>query len=248
MPCAPLLLAALAAAAPADTAAPRPPPPAGHLVAAALLASAREARQAGDSAAEQDRLRKAVEADPGWDLPRLDLAELLLRVEGSGAAARALLEVPGLPEGNPRLPRLRGAAAEQLGAVAAAAEAYQRALALRDDPDLRLHRAVLLARSGDGAEALAEAERVRAVHPGELLARSLLADLYEQAGRRAEAAEELRWLVAAAPADPAPLLRMAAFLARGGDAAGAAAAEEAARARNGRSARSLRPLLPDARR
>lgn len=249
---APLLLLAtlgLAASAPARAAEPTAaPPPAGHAVAAAALGAAREARRAGDAAAELAELRRAVAADPAWDLPRLDLAELLLRDGLGAAAARELLSPPGLQSASPRFPRLRGAAEEQLGDELAAVAAYGQALALRDDPDLRLHRAVLMARSGSQAQALAEAERVRDANPGEVLARSLLADLYEQAGRRAEAEAELRWLVGAAPFDPAPLRRLSGFLARAGDAAGAATAEEAARARNGRAARNLRPLLPDARR
>jgi len=246
-----LLLAALGAAAtaPAARAAEgQATAAAGHVAAAAALGAARQARRGGDAATEQAELRRAVAADPGWDLPRLDLAELLLRDGGGAAAARELLTAPELQSASPRLPRLRGAAEEQLGDDLAAAAAYGQSLALRDDPDLRLHRAALLARSGSQAQALAEAERVRAASPGELLARSLLADLYEQAGRRAEAEAELRWLVGAAPGDPTPLRRLAAFLARGGEAAGAEAAEEAARARDGRAGRSLRPLLPDARR
>ncbi|MBI5069833.1 MAG: tetratricopeptide repeat protein [Deltaproteobacteria bacterium] len=243
-PCTPLLIALLAAA----PAAQPTPPPAGHVAAAGALAAAREAREAGDVPGAQALLRKAVAADPGWDLPRLDLAELLLSEGGAADAARQLLSAPGLQSASPRLPRLRGAAAEQLGDAEGAAAAYGEALSLRDDLDLRLHRAVLLARSGAGPQAQAEAERVRSERPGDLLARSLLADLYEQAGLRAEAEAELRWLAGAAPTDPAPLRRLAAFLARGGDAAGAEAAESAARARNGRAARSLRPLLPDPRR
>jgi len=148
---------------------------------------------------------------------------------------------------NPRFPRLRGAALEQMGDDAGAAAAYGEALSIRDDAELRLRRALLLGRAGSRPEAIAELERLRAARPSDPMARSQLADLYEEAGRRAEAEAELRWLTAAAPADPAPLRRLARFLSRGGDAEQAARAEEAARSRE-RPLRPMRPLRPDGRR
>jgi predicted Zn-dependent protease len=240
-----LLLAAALAAAPAPP--PAPPPPVGHVAAEAAMAEARSARERGDAAAEQVELARAVGADPGWDLPRLDLAELILREEGNGRAALELLPGPAQRPDNPRLPRLRGAALEQLGDDAGAAAAYAEALAVREDGELRLRRALLLARTGASAEAIAELERLRAARPRDPLPRSHLAELYEAAGRRAEAEAELRWLGAASPADPAPLRRLARFLSRGGDAARAAAAEQAARALE-KPVRAMRPLMPDGRR
>jgi tetratricopeptide (TPR) repeat protein len=232
-------------------AAPRPPPPPApaaaapvrdHLAASAAVDAARAARAAGDAAAERVRLQEAVEADPEWDLPRLALAEILLRDEADAAGALALLEGEARGD-NPRLPRLRGQALEAAGEELQAAQAYERALALRDDPELRLRRGLILSRIGPRAEAIAELERVRAVRPAEALARGQLADLYEADGRRPEAEAELRWLVAAAPAEPAPLLRLAAFLARAGEPERALAAEQAARALEG-PRRALRPLMP----
>lgn len=237
------LVAALAACASArpPPAAVAPPPPAGHALALRALESARSAGAAGDRAAQRRDLARAVEADPGWDLPRLDLAELLLRDGGDAEAALALLAAPGMRAGNPRLPRLRAVALEQAGDPAGALRAYADALALQDDPDLGLRRATLLAEAGRQLEAIAELERVRAAHPREPLVHSRLAELYEAMGRRTEAAEELRWLVAAAPRDPAPQLRLARFFRRAGDPDQAARAEQAARALDP-PARVLRPL------
>jgi len=243
-----LLPLALACAAPKPPAAPAAAPAAparDHLAASAAVAAARSARAGGDGAGERARLQEAVRADPEWDLPRLDLAEILLRDEADASAAFSLLD-GGARSDNPRLHRLRGQALEQAGEERQAAQAYGRALSLRDDVELRLRRGLILHRLGAGADAIAELEEVRAVRPGEALARGHLADLYEAAGRRREAEEELRWLVAAAPADPAPLRRLAAFLERGGEPGRAEAAERAARALE-TPRRALRPLRPDGR-
>jgi tetratricopeptide (TPR) repeat protein len=238
----PLLLAAAFAAAPAPPASP--PPPAGHEQALASLAAAREARARGDSALARTELARAVEADSGWDLPRLDLAELLLRESRDAAAALALLGDPGLRGENPRLPRLRGAALELQGDWAGAAAAYGEALRLRDEDELRLRRGLVLERGGASAEAIAELERYRAVRPADPRARSHLAELYEEAGRRSEAEVELRWLAAAAPTDPGPVRRLARFLERSGDPERAELADRAARDLE-RPTRVLRPLRPD---
>lgn len=238
----PALLATFLAAAPAS-----PAPPPGSDAARAALSAARAARERGDAAAERLELARAVSADPGWDLPRIDLAEVLLRDAGDGNAALALLDGPGLRGDNPRLQRLRGAAREQAGDGEGAVAAYAAALALRDDDELRLRRAMLLAGLGRGPEAIVELERLRAVRPADPRPRSQLAELYEAAGRRAEAEVELRWLAAAAPAAPAPLYRLARFLARGGDSEGAERVDRAARALE-RPTRAMRPLMPDGRR
>jgi len=237
----PALLATFLAAAPAT-----PVPLPGSAAAQAALSAARAARERGDAAAERLELARAVSADPEWDLPRIDLAELLLRDAGDGNAALALLDGTGLHVENPRLLRLRGAALEQTGDGEGAAAAYAAALALRDDDELRLRRAMLLESLGRAPEAIVEMERLRAVRPADPRPRSQLAELYESAGRRVEAEAELRWLAAAAPAAPAPLYRLARFLARGGDAEGADRADRAARTLE-RPARAMRPLMPDGR-
>jgi len=245
-----LLLApalALACTAPRPPTPPAPAPAAAapvrdHLAASAAAAEARAARAAGDPAGERARLQEAVRADPDWDLPRLDLAEILLREDADAASALARLD-GGARGDNPRLHRLRGQALEASGEELQAAQAYERALALRDDAELRLRRGLILARTGPGAEAIAELERVREARPAEALARGQLAELYEAAGRRPEAEAELRWLVAASPADPAALLRLAAFLTRAGEPERALAAEQAARALEA-PRRALRPLMP----
>ncbi|MFL5272826.1 MAG: tetratricopeptide repeat protein [Anaeromyxobacteraceae bacterium] len=81
------------------------------------------------------------------------------------------------------------------------------------------------------------------MRPGDLAARVHLAELYERLGRASEAEAELRAVAAAAPQNPAPLRRLAAFYRRRGDVRGAKRAEADA-ARLAAPARALRPLPP----
>jgi len=219
---------------------------AGHAEAASAMAMARAARASGDRAAARDWLGLAIDADPEWELPRVELAEVLLAADAdprATATANGLLEeAAGTLRGNPRLFRLLGLARARLGDGGGAAEAWARSLELADDPDLRLLRGTILRDlAGRGGEAIAELERVRNARPLDPAPRSQLADAYEAAGRRADAEAELRWLAAAAPASPVALRRLARFYQRGNDLRRSEEAEQSARALE-QPNRRLRPL------
>jgi predicted Zn-dependent protease len=223
---------------------PRPPPPP-RIDPAPLLAEAIAARADGDLGRARERLEAAVAADPGWDLPRLELADLLL-AEGSDPARAETLLAPPAREDNPRLHRLRGAARELAGDDGAAAERYGAALALRDDAELRLRRAILLDRLGRLDESAEELERVRVERPDDLAPVARLADVYERLGRLGEAEQLLLGEANATPQRPGAWLRLARFYGRIGEPGKAAGAEK--RAQEGDAVeRRLRPLAPSRR-
>jgi predicted Zn-dependent protease len=235
-----LLVLVLACASPSPA---RPPPPVPRTAAPeSLLRDARSARDAGDLPLARARLEEAVLGAPDWDLPRLDLAELLL-AEGSDLPQVAeLLSGPVRPE-NPRLHVLRGQLAELEEDDLGAAASYAQALLLRPDPDVRLRRALVLDRLGRGDDAISELERVREARPRDPAARARLADLYERAGRLEHASRELEAL-AFGSGRPAPWRALAEFHRRHGDENAARWAEANARALDAREDRALRPLLP----
>jgi predicted Zn-dependent protease len=239
----PLLAVALSCASPAPPppAAPAPPRPYPE----ALLRTAREARAAGDPDVARAQLEQAIEEAPAWDLPRLELVEILLVEGGEGDAERAAALLAGpVREDNPRAHVLRGQVAELRGDDPGAAAAYAQALLLRADPDVRIRRALVLARLGREEEGIAELEKVRDERPSDAVARVRLAELYERGGRLAAAEAELVALARAAPGRAAPWERLAAFYDRAGEPARAREAESRARAAEGRRDRELRPLLP----
>jgi predicted Zn-dependent protease len=221
----------------ADGAQPRPE---------VLVARARALRADGDMAGARARLEAALEIDPGLDDARLDLADLLIADGREVERAALLLEEVGA-KGSERHALLSARLAESRGDDAVAADAYGRALALADDPDARLRRALALERLGRGDEATAELERVRAERPDDAVARSRLAERYEASGRLLDAEKELRRLAEDQPDRAAGWERLARFYARHGRAADARAAMARARAASGRPGRSLRPLLPSKR-
>ncbi|HEY7725693.1 MAG TPA: hypothetical protein VH880_10180 [Anaeromyxobacteraceae bacterium] len=253
----PLAAATIVAAALASgtrVAPAAPAGPLGHEAAARAVEEARAERTAGREDLERVALERAAAADPGWDLPRLDLAELLLRAgpgeSGAGglqARAGALLAEAGrLREENPRLHRLRGALLEVDGDLAGAAAAYARALELREDAEVALRLGLVLQAAGRAAESADALSRALRFRPRDRLARSALADALGAMGRRAEAEALLRELVAEEPASAAPLRRLARFLADGGEVERAAAVEREAQALE-TAPRRLRPLQRDRR-
>ncbi|MFL5262124.1 MAG: tetratricopeptide repeat protein, partial [Anaeromyxobacteraceae bacterium] len=246
-----IALAALAACSTPPAPVPPPPEPApapapapAPVDVAVELAAARAARIGGDDAAAREHLERAVGADATLVDARLDLAELLLERAADLARAETLLdEARALRGPDAREERLRGAVLEARGDEQEAVAAYERALAREANPDLLLRRAVLLRTLGREDEAVRAFEELERVRPGDLTARVHLAELYERLGRASEAEAELRAVAAAAPQNPAPLRRLAAFYRRRGDVRGAKRAEADA-ARLAAPARALRPLPP----
>jgi predicted Zn-dependent protease len=236
-----LLVLALACASP-DGGPPAAPAPQRPLP-EALLGSARAARAEGDLDRARTELEEAVAAAPGWDLPRLELAEVLVLEGRDLERANALVEAP-VRSDNPRAHLLRAQLAELRGDDVAAAAAYAQALLLRPDPEVRLRRALLLERMGREADAAAELERIRIERPGDVAARDHLAAIYEREGRLAEAEAELVAAAQVPPSRASTWQRLAAFYARNGDAVRARSAEARARDLDGRAERALRPLPP----
>jgi len=209
------------------------------------VGKARLQRAAGNVAAAEGWLEAALASDPRSVAARLDLAELLVATGGDAERAAALLS--GLPEGDARRDDVLGRLAELRGDAVVAEAAYARSLALREDPEVRFRRALLLDALGRHAELVPELEKVRAARPDEAAARAKLATLYEEAGRNQETEAELRWLAEHGDR-PEPWRRLSAFLARTGKGAQAKAAEaRAAELEPQQARRSLRPLPPSSR-
>lgn len=241
-----LVLLAVLLAGCAGSPPPPPPPPPPRVDPAPLFAEALAAREGGELERARSRLEAAVAADPRWDLPRLELAELLLDEGRDRARAEALLAAPAREE-NPRLHRLRGVERELAGDDAAAADHYASALALRADPELRFRRALVLDRLGRADEAVAELERVRAERPGDLAPLARLADLYERLDRLEDAERLLAREANQMPPRVNAWLRLLRFYERTGQDEKARAAELRIRALEAPPARELRPLAPSRR-
>jgi predicted Zn-dependent protease len=210
-----------------------------------LVARARVLRAEGDVAGARARLEAAFETAPEDDEVRIELADLLVADGRDLGRAVALLE-GRVERGEARLHLVRAKLSESLGDDATAASEYELALALEDDPDVRLRRALALERLGR-AEATPELERVRADRPDDAVVRSRLAERYEAAGRLADAEAEYRWLAESQPERAAAWERLARFYERAGRKNDARAAAARARTAGGRQDRSLRPLLPSKR-
>lgn len=181
--------------APPPVAAPAPPPQPPPDV---LVAQARTLRQQGDLAGARARLEAALQAAPDSDDARLELADLLVSDGGDAVLVWPLLRGVRSRDGA-RWSVVSGRLGELVGDDPWAVDAYARALAAADDPDVRLRRALALERIGRVDEATQELERVRASRPDDALVSARLGERYEAAGRLREAEAELR---AAAEAQP----------------------------------------------
>jgi Flp pilus assembly protein TadD len=188
-----------------------------------------------------------IRADSGAFEPRMQLAELLLQQSIDLRRAGLLLrEAEAIRPDDLRVGRYRGWLAELRGDDPAAVAEYQRVLAMRPDPELRLRRGVMLRRLGRLDEALAELERVASERPADRAARVAMADIYEAQGRLSEAEAALVSVAQLAPAEPGPQQQLVAFYRRHGQARKALDADARARALEG-APRSLRPLRPSMR-
>ncbi|BDG01657.1 tetratricopeptide repeat protein [Anaeromyxobacter oryzae] len=228
------------AEAPPPPAPPGPPPGPRPDV---LLARARVLRADGDLAGARARLEAALEGAPESDDVRLELVDLLVVDGREPERAATILAGVQARDGNARWYLVSAELAELRGDATAAADGYGRALALADDPAVRLRRAVVLEALDRGPEALTELERVRADRPEDAFVRTRLAVRYEAAGRLREAETELVALAEAAPDRAAGWERLAAFYRRTGRTDAARRAEARADAAAGRRERTLRPLL-----
>jgi tetratricopeptide (TPR) repeat protein len=228
------------AAAVAAPAPPVQPPP------DVLVAEARALRLQGDHAGASARLETALQTAPDADDVRLELADLLVSDGSDAALAWTMLRGVRSRDGA-RWNVISGRLGELVGDDPWAVDAYARALAAADDPDVRLRRALALERLGRAQQATEELERVRASLPDDALVRERLAERYEAAGRLREAEAELRAAAEAQPERAAAWERLALFYERRRRPAEASAAFTRAREAGARNGRSLRPLLPSMR-
>jgi tetratricopeptide (TPR) repeat protein len=224
--------------------AARPAPDAG-LRPGELVAGARQLRSDGDHAGAQRLLEQAAVLAPDDAEVCLELADLLVADDADLDRAGAMLLA--IPAGHPRRDATLGRLAELRGDPAGAEAAYARELAVADDPEVRLRRALVLERLGRDAEATVELERLRAADPDDAVVRARLAERYEAAGRLREAEAELRALAEASPGRPDGWRRLAAFCTRHGLTDKARAAEARARDAEASPQRVLRPLKPTGR-
>lgn len=198
----------------------------------------------GDFDSAQTQLEALVFTYPTWELPRLELAQLLLRSGRKTEEARVHLEIARrLAPQNPRVHYLHGLALADLGNVSGAVASLRQALLLRESyQDARFRLAGLYAAQGLFAEA-AEAYRLclegQPESPG---LRLQLATALEKAGRREEAEREYLRIVREHPEGEVFRDRLIEFYRGHGQ-------PQKARAllRKGGASREKRPLRPSAR-
>jgi tetratricopeptide (TPR) repeat protein len=205
---------------------------------------ARELAAAGELQAAASLLERSLEAFPGWGLPHLELADILMRTDADPARqGRALAEARRLEPQNPRAWALSAVWFERRGEPEAAIDACRRALALRDDMvDTRVRLALLLVAAERHLEAVPELQRVLEARPEERGVRANLADALEKVGDPEGAERELKQLLRLSKGNLLFARRLARFYERTGRP------DEAARvlreAGEERPERRMRPL-PD---
>lgn len=101
-----------------------------RLASAALVRTATSLHDSGDAAGSTQALMEAVEADPGWSVPRFDLALLMVEM-GSADRAREILEPVA---DRPRASALLGLLAWEDGDVLAARGRLEVAIASDEPP------------------------------------------------------------------------------------------------------------------
>lgn len=186
---------------------------------------ARELASAGDLQGAAALLEQSIGGFPGWGLPYVELAEVLMRAGGEEARqGRALAEARRLEPQNPRAWALSALWFERQGETQAAIQACERALALREElTDTRIQLGLLLVQTERHAQAIPHLERALRERPEERGGRANLADAYERTGDLEGAEKHLRELVRAAPGNALYARRLARFYERAGRAAEAAA-------------------------
>ncbi len=156
---------------PVTAPAPRRQAPARLALACLALAAAADLQACAGAPPAPTPPPPVVEAPP----PPPALPPLPTGAAALDEAARLLADGVDLPmvvrlleqgtPGDPRRDVLAGQLAELTGDDAAAEAAYRRALAVSDDDEVRLRRALVLERLGRGEEARADLERLRAARP-----------------------------------------------------------------------------------
>ena len=209
-----------------------------------------DAEKSGDDAGAARWLARAVAEAPGWSLPKLELAQLRLKLGQAADARRLAGDAVRVDGENPRGWHLLGLAADAVGDAAAAETAEAKALALRPGYfEARQHLAQILWNEGKRGPAIEQLVALVAARPGDVALLAQLASAEEDAGRTDAAEQALRTLVEIQPANPAWHRRLGRLLS--GEGKATAASAEFARADHlageQRKSRHLRPLLPSKR-
>lgn len=209
------------------------------------LEAALQAERQGADVAALAQLEALVVADPTWELARLEVARLRIKlgVDLDLAGWHADIARSLSPE-NPRAHYLFALALDELNRREAAARSLEIALALRDDyPDARFRLAGLLSALGRWSDAVIQWREYVARVPAAPGARLQLADALERSGAVKEAEHELKALLKVGPLRVPATRKLVALLERAGRR------DEAARLLHTLEAprRDLRPLRPSAR-
>ena len=185
---------------------------------ASPLPAALELEAAGDDAGALAALEALSRAQPTWELPRIELARLLLKQGGQAGRLQRELDVAGaLAPTNPRVHYLQGLAWEEQGLPRAATRAFERALSYRADyEDARLRLGGLYLAQGDWLRAELHYRVLTRARPQWLQVRLQLAYVLEQQGRVEDAERELQALREAQPEHPLVLRRLAELYERSG--------------------------------
>lgn len=208
----------------------------------AKLQAALALEQQGDSAAALEALDRLAVREKGWEMPHLEAARLRLKL-GSGLeeAERLLTHALAVAPTNPRAHYLKGLLEAERGNTAAAIQALEQAVQLREDfPDARYRLASLCADSGDWLRAEHHFRVLSSHRPDWLPVRLGLARALEMQGRLEDAEVELRRLLREQPENTVARRRLADLYERTGRPALAERVLQG-HAAPGRRMRQLRP-------
>ena len=173
---------------------------------------------AGDDAGALAALEALSRRQPTWELPRIELARLLLKGGQQPLRLQAELDIAGaLAPTNPRIHYLQGLFWEEQEKPRAAVRAFERALSYRSDfEDARLRLGGIYLAQGDWLKAELHYRLLTRARPQWLQVRLQLAHALEQQGRVEDAERELLALRESQPEHPLVLRRLAELYERSG--------------------------------
>lgn len=211
----------------------------------ALLTAALELEKQGADGQALERLEQLVSVDPTWDLGRLELARLRLKLGADAERAGWHADVArALSPENPRAHYLWALAQDEAGHREAATRALQVALTLRGDfADARFRLAGLLASQTRWSEAVTEWREYLRTAPNATGARLQLAQALEKSGELKAAERELRALLSIEAVRVPAARRLIDLLEHSQRHAEAVSIRRSLEA----PGRALRPLKPSAR-
>jgi predicted Zn-dependent protease len=208
-----------------------------------------QAEQEGDSRRAAALFVQAIRESPGWTLPRIELAQVLLKVGQAPQAQQWAGEALRLDPSSPRAWHLLSQADEAVGDVAGAEAADTSAIKLRPDYfEAKQHLAQLYWNEGKKDPAIQLYVQLVAAKPQDTSLLALLATAEEEGGRVEAAEQALRTLSEIQPDAPAWHRRLARLLEGEGKTADAAEElDKLSKLSGAQKARRLRPLPPSKR-